>query len=114
MCPRACAARSLVELATATIAAVPKSTSSRVKALPWAVMLEVLVVVGGRWRALAEKDRARLTRLVRQSRGRPGNLSAGERREVRRLLGKLDFRRMGRELAPVVRPGGRQRQRKRR
>jgi hypothetical protein len=83
-----------------------------VKALPWAVLLEVLVVVGERWRALSEKDRARLTLLVRQSRGRPGNLSARERREARRLLGKLDVRRTGRELLLVVGPGRRRRKRR--
>jgi hypothetical protein len=85
---------------------------SRVKALPWATMLQAVVVVGRRWTALSKKDRARLTGLVRESRGRLGNLSARERSELRRLAGKLDVRRMGRELLPVLRAGRRGRRRR--
>jgi hypothetical protein len=97
----------------ATIAAVskPRPTVSRVKALPWAVLLQAGVVLGKRWRRLSEKDRARLTGLMRNSRGRLGNLSAKERSELRRLVGKLDVKGAGRELLPVLR-GGRRRKRR--
>ena len=37
-------------------------------------------------------------RCVRESRGRVGNLSAKERMELRKLVGKLDLKGMGREL----------------
>ena len=99
--------------APATIAAVSKTRSrrsstssskgSRLKALPWAALLQVGLAFGERWRALSERDRARLTRLVRASRGRPGNLSTGERKELRKLVGKLDLKGVGRELLPLVR-----------
>jgi hypothetical protein len=80
-----------------------KSKLKRVKALPWAVLLQVGTVLGKRWRSLSAKDRARLTRLTRESRGRMNNLSAKERRELRKLVGKLDFKRMSRELLPITR-----------
>jgi hypothetical protein len=80
-----------------------KSKLTRVKALPWAVLLQVGTVLGKRWRSLSARDRARLTRLTRESRGRMNNLSAKERRELRKLVGKLDFKRMSRELLPITR-----------
>jgi hypothetical protein len=93
----------------ATIAAVSKRklAVSHVKALPWALLLQVGLAVGNRWRALSEKDRARLTRLLRDSRGRLGNLSAKDRNELRRLVGKLDIRGVGSELRPLLRGRGR-------
>ncbi len=83
----------------------------RVKALPWAVLLQTGAVLGKRWRSLSAKDRAQLARLTRQSRGRLGNLSEKERRELRRLVGKLDLKGVGRELLGLVR-GGRKRKRR--
>jgi len=91
----------------------PTSKRERIKALPWAALLQVVVVVGRRWRALSQKDRARLTGLLRSSRGRPGNLSIRERAELHRLLGKLDLRGIGRELTGFAR-GGRGRRKRRR
>jgi len=70
-------------------------------------------VVGRRWRALSEKDRSRLSRLVRDSRGRAGNLSEKERAELRKLAGKLDLKGMGGELVTLVR-GGRAKGKRRR
>jgi hypothetical protein len=96
----------------ATIAAVRKSKIDRVKALPWPMLLQAGVVVGKRWSALSEKDRARLTRLVRESRGRVGNLSVRDRSELHRLSRKLDLKSVGRELLPLLR--GLRRRRKRR
>jgi len=87
---------------------VSTSKVDRVKGLPWLVLLQAGVVLGKRWSALSGKDRARLARLVRQSRGRVGNLSDKERVELRRLSRKLDLRGAGRELLPLMR-GGRKR-----
>jgi len=83
--------------------ASPKSPSDRVKALPWAAMLSATVVVGERWRALSQKDRARLTELLRESRGRLANLTEKERKELRRLAGKLDVKGMSRDLVLIAR-----------
>jgi hypothetical protein len=73
-----------------------------VRAVPWMTLMQGTVVVGRRWAALSEKERARLTALLRRSRGRLANLSAKERAELGRLARKLDVKGMGRELAPLV------------
>jgi hypothetical protein len=82
---------------------VPKSKADRVKDLPWLVLLQASVVLGKRWSALSAKERARLVSLVRQSRGRVGNLSGKERLELRKLARKLDLRGAGGELLPLMR-----------
>ena len=83
-----------------------KSTSDRVRALPWAALAQAFLLIGQRWRSLSEKDRERLSRLVRDSQGRLGNLSAKERRELGKLLRKLDLRALAGELAGLARRGG--------
>jgi hypothetical protein len=83
------------------------------KAVPWVTLLQGMMIVGRRWAALSEKERARLAELVRRSRGRLRNLSVKERLELRKLAHKLDVKGMGRDLAPLVlrkrRSGGRRR-----
>jgi hypothetical protein len=79
-----------------------------VRALPWALLLEGAAVASRHWRDLEESERRRLRELLVQSRGRPGNLSARQRAELRRLVGKLDLPGLGRELSPF---GGRRRRR---
>jgi hypothetical protein len=85
--------------------------SSRVKALPWALLLQAGVAIGKRWRRLSERDRARLARLLRESRGRRGNLSEKQRNELRGLVRKLDIKGVASELRPHLR-GGRRRKRR--
>jgi hypothetical protein len=80
-----------------------KSKLQHVKDVPWALLLQVGIVLGRRWRALSSKDRARLARLARESQGRPGNLSAKQRKELRKLVGKLNLKRAGRELVLLKR-----------
>jgi len=83
----------------------PRSTKSdRVKALPWAVLLQAGLVIAKRWRALSQQDRARIARLVRDSGGRPANLRPKERRELRKLAGKLDLKGASRELLGLAGP----------
>lgn len=89
-----------------------KSKRERAKALPWAALLQAVVVIGRHWRGLSEKDRARLTGLVRDSGGQLHNLSSKERAELRKLAGKLDLKGIGRELARLAR-GGRVRRKRR-
>jgi len=96
--------------ATATKA----TASERVRALPWATILQAGVLIGRRWRSLSAKDRARLRRLVGDSRGRLGTLSVKQRLELRRLVGKLDLRGLAGELAGISRAGRGQRRRHRR
>jgi hypothetical protein len=91
-----------------------KSLRERLGVVPWAVLLQVAMVIGNRWRALSVKDRQRLSTLVRASRGRPDRLSAKERAELRRLAAKLDVKRMIRELVLLRRARRRGRRRRRR
>ena len=53
------------------------SKVDRVKGLPWLLLLQAAVVLGKRWSALSAKDRARLARLVRQSKGGPATSASG-------------------------------------
>jgi hypothetical protein len=82
----------------------------RVRALPWATLVQVAFVLGRRVGKLSPRDRARLGSLLRESRGWPGRLRAKERAELRKLVGKLDLKSMGRELTPLAR--GRRRKRR--
>jgi hypothetical protein len=83
----------------------PRLTAKRspLRALPWAALLQGGAAAAERWRSLSAKDRARLTEIVRNSRGRVGNLSSRERDELKKLARKLDLKGMGRELLPLVR-----------
>ena len=82
---------------------------SRLRALPWAALLQAVIAAGERWRRLSDKDRARLTRLVRESRGRFGQLSSKERDELRKLVRKLDLKGLGRDVLTPLRAGRRKR-----
>jgi hypothetical protein len=94
--------------------AARKSKSERLRALPWGLLLQVVVLVGRRWRALSGKDRARLARLTRDSRGWVGNLNSSERAELRKLVGRLELRGLAGDVLALVRRGRGRRRRLRR
>jgi hypothetical protein len=85
--------------------------ATRLKAIPWAALLQAVAVAGERWRALSDNDRARFMQLLRGSRGRLGNLSSRERGELRKLVRKLDLKGMGRDMFPLLRGRGRRKRR---
>ncbi len=84
----------------------------KAKALPWAALLQGVLVVGRRWKGLSAKDRERIKELLAESGGRVNSLSAKQRKELRKLAGKLDLKGMGRELMSLR--GGRGRRGRRR
>jgi len=85
-------------------AAKSKSRTQAVKeALPWAEIAQGGIAIGSRWRRLSRKERDRLIALARESRGRLSTLTAKERKELRKLVGKLDLLGLARELDAVVR-----------
>jgi hypothetical protein len=88
-----------------------KATLERSKSLPWAAALQAGMVLRSRWKQLSEKDRQRLLRLMRESRGRLSNLSAKEREELRRVVRKADLKGAGRDLL-ALRRGRRGRRRR--
>ena len=65
---------------------------------------EVAVATRRHWVGLDPSTRRRLRELVTKSRGRPSNLTASEKRELRSLVGRLDLVKLGRELAAVASP----------
>jgi hypothetical protein len=76
---------------------------SRVRAVPWTALFYGSLVVGERVTRLSPRERQRLARLLRDSRGWPGRLTSKERSELLALVAKLDLRGMGRDLKPIVR-----------
>jgi hypothetical protein len=87
--------------------AASRSKRDKLRAVPWIALAQAFVAISRRWGSLSAKERARLIGLARESRGRPGKLSAKQRAELRRLVGKLDPRGIARELGPLVRHGRR-------
>jgi hypothetical protein len=102
-CPPARYHRSMSKSDRSKAKAKTKSKRERVKALPWALLLQLGTVLGRRWRSLSAKDRARLTELTRESQGRLSNLSEKQRKELKKLVGKLDLKSTSRELVLLTR-----------
>lgn len=73
------------------------------KAVPWMTLAQAGAILGKRWASLSAKERARLSELVRTSRGRVSNLSIKERLELRKLAGKLDLPGMARDVTGLLR-----------
>jgi hypothetical protein len=71
------------------------------KAVPWMLLLEAAIIAREHWGRLDPRDRGELARIVRKSRGRPGNLTARERSELGRLVRLLDPVTAGRKLLPL-------------
>jgi hypothetical protein len=82
---------------------------SRLRSAPWMLVLQAGFVASQHWRRLAPRERQRVLDLIRKGRGRPGNLTARERNELKSLAAKLDVKGMGKELMPIA---GRSRKRR--
>lgn len=74
-----------------------------VKGLPWPALAGATLAIGKRWRALSEKERARLLSLLREMGVRPDRLSDKQRKELHKLLGKLDLRGLSGDVSRLVR-----------
>jgi hypothetical protein len=84
------------------------------RAFPWTRLLAVAraaVATKGHWDKLAPAERRLLIRLVRKSKGKASNLTLRERQQLRRLVAKLELRRLGRDLAVLASPLSRPRRR---
>jgi hypothetical protein len=73
------------------------------RAIPWLVLLELAQAAQRHWNHLTPGERAHLTALIKKSAGRPGNLTARDKDDVKRLVGKMDVPGMGRDLLPHAR-----------
>lgn len=74
---------------------------TKVKALPWIVLVESAVLVREHWLHLTPNERKRVTLLLKKSGGRPQSLTPREREELKRLGRKLDPAGLGRKLMPL-------------
>jgi len=76
---------------------------ARLRAIPWLLLFEVARSVHSHvMDSLSPAERRRVTQILRKSKGNPANVTPREREELRRLAGKLDFKRLGRDIAPRV------------
>jgi hypothetical protein len=82
--------------------------------LPLAELLQGAIALSSRWVRLSGKERSRLLDLLGESKGMVTRLSPKERKELRRLLGKLDLAGLSRELSGLTRDWRKRRGRRRR
>lgn len=74
-----------------------------VRALPWTRILAIARVILDRLGDdIPKKDRQRLTKLLRKSKGDPRKLTVAERHEVFAIIRKIDLARLGRDVAGVA------------
>jgi len=82
--------------------------------LPLAELLQGAIAISSRWIRLTAKDRSRLLDLLGESKGVLTRLSPKERKELRRLAGRLDLAGLARELSGLGRDWRKRRGRRRR
>jgi len=76
-----------------------------IKGAPWLLIIQAAMAARKHWGVLTPSERTDLARLLRTTRGRPANLTAHEKAELRRLVGKLDLPALGKDLLPIASRG---------
>jgi hypothetical protein len=79
--------------------------------VPWLILFEVLRAGRDHWDRLDPSDRARVSALMRRTRGNPRNLTAADRNELRDLGRRMRLGRLGFSLATAAAVGRRKRRR---
>ena len=74
---------------------------SRVRAVPWVMVLQLAVALRRHWKYLSPPERTQLAGLIKKSQGVPTRLTPKERADVRRLVRKLEPFAMVRSVAPI-------------
>jgi hypothetical protein len=88
--------------------------SKRAIPIGWALLAaEAAMVMRRHWGSLHPNSRRRLRELVVKSKGRPGQLTREERRELIHHVRQLDLRGLARDLGDVASPVRLSRRRKR-
>jgi len=81
---------------------------ARLRAVPWLLLFEVARGVQSHvMETLSPADRRRVAEILRTSKGNPQKVTPRERAELRRIAGKLDLKRLARDLVPRVVAGRR-------
>jgi hypothetical protein len=84
-----------------------RRAARRAVPLMWAfAVAEALTTTRRHFAGVDPRARARATDLVRKSKGRPSNLTAHEKTELRRLVGQMDLWQLSKDLAAVASPVG--------
>jgi hypothetical protein len=76
---------------------------SRVRAMPWVMVLQLALTLRRHWRYLTPGERTQLAALIKKSQGVPTRLTPAERADVRRLVRKLEPIAIARSVAPIGR-----------
>jgi hypothetical protein len=79
---------------------------------PWLILFEVLRAGRDHWDRLDPGDRARVSALMRRTRGNPRNLTASDRSELRDIGRRMRLGRLGFSLATATVIGRRKRRRR--
>ena len=72
------------------------------KGAPWLLVIQAAIKARDHWDVLTPAERTDLARLLRSTKGRPSNLTAHEKAELRRLVGRLDLPGLGKDLLPLA------------
>ena len=70
------------------------------RALPWLLLLDVVLVTTRYLRQIQEEDRARVLDIALRSKGLPHKVTPQEREELMRVARTVDWRGAASELAP--------------
>jgi hypothetical protein len=80
---------------------------SRVRAMPWVMVLQLAMTLRRHWKYLTPDERSRLGTLIKKSQGVPTKLTPAERADVRLLVRKLEPIAIARSVAPIGRRAAR-------
>ncbi|MGZ6672409.1 MAG: hypothetical protein ACXVFM_08685 [Solirubrobacteraceae bacterium] len=79
---------------------------------PWLIVFEVLRAGHAHWDRLDPADRARVSELMRRTRGNPAKLTPADRAELRALGRRMRLGRLGFSMATAAVVGRRKRRRR--
>ena len=86
---------------------------TRIRAIPWLLVFEAARTVHSHVTdTLSARERRRVAEILRASHGNPMHVTEAQRDELRTIAGKLDLKRLGRDLVPHVVSHGRRRGRR--
>jgi uncharacterized membrane protein len=86
---------------------------TRVRAIPWLLVFEAARTVRSHvMDSLSPKERRRVAEILRASHGNPMRVTEAQRKELRAIAGKLDVKKLGRDLVPHAVSHARRRGRK--
>jgi hypothetical protein len=84
-----------------------RRATRRAVPLMWAFLVaEALTTTRRHFAGIDPRARRRVVELARKSKGRPSNLTAQEKSELRRLVGEMDLWQLSKDLAAVASPVG--------